>query len=455
MVKIRLLVGFTGTFAFLLSGCAGGSLFRDRPPLVMPFAEKPVAEKEQISTATTEAIQVPKNTDHPLPAKAESGVTATISDEPISDSALKRLKPLSAGNPQLFADFKQALGEADPKLRSMLLQRLEAEYLFQQRKTNPKNAIKSNPNSITPPVSHQPVHPKPDEAQQTRTQVASHSNKSPTSPAPPTKITTTPNNEDKATPTVNIVVSTASSSTPEEESAIDWEIELQSVIQLLKKKINDQSLDEAERAQLETYLRLLYIVADQRAEAVKPIANLDENEQVFWSEQLYALSEILSAKRAPRADRRAALVLRHLRQAEKQLEKSSALDVHHLAFCTSVDGYGLYTEFPKSQFKPNQEVLLYFEVDNFVAEKLSNGFETSLVGNYQILDGSGRRIADNTFPTDTAVCQNYRRDFFMRYHIYMPKSIAPGSYTLQLMIEDLKGNKFGQGSIPFSIRKAR
>ena len=146
-------------------------------------------------------------------------------------------------------------------------------------------------------------------------------------------------------------------------------------------KINDESLNESDRAQLETYLRLLYLVADQRGESVKPIASLDKDEQVYWSEQLYALSELLSAKRAPWVDRRAALVLRHLRQAEKQLEKASALDVHHLAFCTAVNGYGLYKEFSNTKFKPNQEVLLYFEVDNFVAEKISNGFETSLVGN--------------------------------------------------------------------------
>jgi len=37
------------------------------------------------------------------------------------------------------------------------------------------------------------------------------------------------------------------------------------------------------------------------------------------------------------------------------------------------------------------------------------------------------------------------------FRMYMPKRIAPGPYTLQLTVEDLKGRRFGQASIRFTI----
>jgi hypothetical protein len=47
------------------------------------------------------------------------------------------------------------------------------------------------------------------------------------------------------------------------------------------------------------------------------------------------------------------------------------------------------------------------------------------------------------------VCRNRRRDFFIRYLIYMPQQVFDEQYTLTLTIEDTIGHKIGQNSIVF------
>ena len=41
----------------------------------------------------------------------------------------------------------------------------------------------------------------------------------------------------------------------------------------------------------------------------------------------------------------------------------------------------------------------------------------------------------------------------MRYHIWLPKRIYGGRYTLQLTIEDTLSQKIGQSSIEFTIKE--
>ena len=122
------------------------------------------------------------------------------------------------------------------------------------------------------------------------------------------------------------------------------------------------------------------------------------------------------------------------------------------AFCSAVDSYGVYTVFPANEFEPDQEVLLYVEVDSFSSKRTSDGYVTSLQGSYQIFDATGRRVADHTFPIEQETCRNRRRDYFIPYRMYMPDKIYPGDYVLQLTVEDTQAQKFGQSSVQFSVK---
>ncbi|MEZ6133518.1 MAG: hypothetical protein R3C53_01280 [Pirellulaceae bacterium] len=197
--------------------------------------------------------------------------------------------------------------------------------------------------------------------------------------------------------------------------------------------------------------RLLNVAIGDLDAATVPIEGLEPNEQDYFRYQFMALADAIDPEGNPVASRRWSLTQLNDRKAQEHLAAASNLEVNNAAFCTEVDSFGVVTKFPEYKFSPDQELLLYCEVDNFISQEVKSGFETQLRGDYEIVDSSGRRVADLPLPVDVHTCRNRRRDYFITYHMYMPKQINPGQYTLKLTIEDMKGNKFGQTELDFQI----
>jgi hypothetical protein len=221
----------------------------------------------------------------------------------------------------------------------------------------------------------------------------------------------------------------------------------------------DTKSPDTEVGRLEQQLRLLYAMAERPDDAVRPIEVLSEPEREAYKQLLFGVSTWLAPEEARRAPLRNARVLRSLRDATRELAAASKLDLRNVTFCERVESFGWFTQFTRNEFQPKQQVLLYVEVDNFVAqEKGPHSFETELQGHYQIFDSRENIVAERQLPLDREVCRNYRRDYFLAYPIFLPESIAPGRYRLELTIEDHKagsdyqGRKFGQAAIEFSIR---
>jgi hypothetical protein len=214
-----------------------------------------------------------------------------------------------------------------------------------------------------------------------------------------------------------------------------------------------------ELPRLEQQLRLAYVAAGRLEEAVATVESLDAAQREAYKNLMFGLGVWLSPDEARRASLRTAKVLHSLRDATTDLAASSKLELRNLVFCERVDYFGWYTEFPRKEFRPKQEVILYVEVQNFAADqKGPAGYETELQGSYEILDASGQIVASRQLPLDKEICRNYRKDYFLAYRIYMPDSISPGHYRLELTVEDLKakgkyqGRKLGEGMIEFAIR---
>lgn len=187
-------------------------------------------------------------------------------------------------------------------------------------------------------------------------------------------------------------------------------------------------------------------------QATQPVEGWSTSEQEFLNYQTLALWHLIDPASHPVQERRWAMALPELRQATNHLAAATGnLHVHNLAFCTAVDGYGKLTPFESTRFTAGQQVILYSEVENFVAERLSDGYETHLRGTYRILDSTGRRVAEQVLAEDRQTCNNYRRDYFLPYILHLPDRLSAGNYRFELTLEDVKGKKFGQASIPFEI----
>lgn len=225
-------------------------------------------------------------------------------------------------------------------------------------------------------------------------------------------------------------------------------------IEQLEKQVRETPpTDESIRRSQEIKLRMLYVVQRRLDDALRPIEHLSDNENAFIAHEMQALFEATNPDAMPVRSRHWSLVMNNQREATNYLAGASNLEIKSLAFCTEVERYGVVTKFPKSQFQADQEVLLYCEIENVSAEKIRNGFETQLQGSYEIIDGQGRKVADQLLPMEPELCQNHRRDYFIVYKIFMPQQIASGNYQLRLTIEDMKAHKWGQSQVDLQIKK--
>ena len=151
-------------------------------------------------------------------------------------------------------------------------------------------------------------------------------------------------------------------------------------------------------------------------------------------------------EQAPDAGRRAAETKAALGEALVKLGESAPLAVRNIAFCTEIQSYGCTKRFEKYEFQPNQEVLLYAEVENFTSEPTPKGYHTSLRSNYQILDARGQRVAEHAFADDGRILPESPPRFLHRLPSLLAQGhSAPASTVCGLSIEDLKSRKAGRG----------
>ncbi len=226
---------------------------------------------------------------------------------------------------------------------------------------------------------------------------------------------------------------------------------LHTLILKLEAEISGSTAPDEQR---QVQLRMLYLMAERREDALRPVAGLSPAQQDFWNKQLYGLGTMLDVARLPDSQMRAAEASLHFNDATARLRDAASLFVRNMNFCTEVSSYGVYKPFDEYVFHPGQEVLLYAEVENFKSERTADGYKTTLNSRYQIFDKQGQQVEERDFGPTEEVCRNRRRDFFIRYQFVLPKRIYDGTYQLKLTVEDDAAHKLGQSSVDFTIKES-
>jgi hypothetical protein len=204
---------------------------------------------------------------------------------------------------------------------------------------------------------------------------------------------------------------------------------------------------------IEPRLRLLYLVAGRRDDAIRPRSGAAAGEQEFWTSEAFGLSVLLASDEQPDPKRRAAIAAPHFERAADRLGAIAGLTVKNLHFCTEVKGFGAFAAFPQDQFHSGQEVLLYCEIDNFQSELQDKGYHTALKGRYEIADESGRTVAEKELGLKDEHCANRRRDFFVPYFVTIPKHVPAGKYRLKVTLEDVHSGQTGEAAIAFEVKE--
>ncbi len=211
---------------------------------------------------------------------------------------------------------------------------------------------------------------------------------------------------------------------------------------------------DADRHRRQVVARHLMVLSGDPDRAVDHLEGLSEEEAQYLRHQLLGLWKIVDPKGHPVPSHRFSSALPEIRKATGYLAAASdSLEVRGLEFCTEIEAYGQIKPFPNRRFAAGQEVILYCEIDNFVANSVDGGFETRLRGSYDLLDADGQRIASQTLPEDHQISKNHLRDYFIAYQMYLPDAIDPGRYQLRLTMEDIHGKKYGQATVEFEIKR--
>lgn len=379
---------------------------------------------------------------------------ARLADDPVPDVAqvVERLASSDRLDAATRARLLADLAQANPAVLPQLTEALAAAAQYADRRANeaaadpaidtserttvPASAADGRPNVLRSPANH------------ARTVGASPIASTAASlPAAAETTLASASSPVVSAPPVTPPTATASEPTPPLEE--HWQAHLAAAIAGLERDAVAAPQSPAELQQ-QVQLRLLRLAAGDVDSAAQPIAGIPPAEQEYWSEQLYALAIALDGQKLPDSARRAAAAGVHLRAAATRLADRATLAVRNLAFCTEVKGYGSYTPFPKYDFRASQKLVLYLEVENFQSEAGEGGYRTALRTSYRILDGQGQRIDAKEFGVEEDLCKNQRRDLSLRYYMWMPASLAPGRYTLEVTVEDTLGHKFGSSTVEFT-----
>jgi len=215
--------------------------------------------------------------------------------------------------------------------------------------------------------------------------------------------------------------------------------------------------EEAKQQHISSHvdLRLLYLLSGQRDRALMAIPGIAANEQAFWTRTFWALSNYLDHPNYPNKSDRTTVALEQLRSAIKSLQGDAHLVVRNAALCSEIDSFGSYQKFDREEFAPSQDVLIYSELDNFKSEQTADGqYRTVLKSSIRVIEaGPNGRVIDTVdySPTED-LCHSQRTDFMQGYKYRLPARITPGSYVLQLAVEDQLSGKRANYSINFLVR---
>jgi hypothetical protein len=244
----------------------------------------------------------------------------------------------------------------------------------------------------------------------------------------------------------------------------DWKRKLLETVELLEQTKKAKQFSESEQAYLDLCLRLLHLIQGNREQAVAAVESLSPEEQEFWKEQFFAISRIITDPADESSgvfvsrQKQAFRALPHLRNATSHLASIANLDVKNLHWCTEIHGFGQFTEANQYSVKPGNEYLIYCEIENWSIEENATDqgarYTSKIQASYAIVDEAGGVVKQNQFPPITDVGRNRRRDFYLVLRTTIPTNLSPGTYHLQLSVDDLIGSKTATSKVPltFNVR---
>ena len=113
-----------------------------------------------------------------------------------------------------------------------------------------------------------------------------------------------------------------------------------------------------------------------------------------------------------------------------------SLKVKNPCFVSRVRAWGVVDRFEQHVFRPGQEVIVYFELDDLSSRESAEGHATSIDSLFRLVGSDGRQVGQWTFEPIEETCHSPRRDYFARYFLRIPDNAPPGLCRLDFVVTD-------------------
>jgi len=128
------------------------------------------------------------------------------------------------------------------------------------------------------------------------------------------------------------------------------------------------------------------------------------------------------------------------------------LEVRNPCFVSRVRGWGEVDRFPDHVFRPGQDLIVYFELENLAARVSPEGHSTSIDTLLRLVSPDGTEFGRWAFPPVEETCQSPRRDYFARYLIRVPEACPAGPCRMEISVSDRIGGTSTQTQLTVDVR---
>jgi hypothetical protein len=131
-----------------------------------------------------------------------------------------------------------------------------------------------------------------------------------------------------------------------------------------------------------------------------------------------------------------------LHAAVAALEEACPLEISDLQLCRKVRRFGDYDPLEAAGCRAGHAVILYCEMSGVRYEPVGPLQRCRLSARVELAAaGAADPVWKHDLGTVDDLCRRPRRDFYVNYRITLPPSLAPGSYELRLIQDDLVANQ--------------
>ncbi len=148
----------------------------------------------------------------------------------------------------------------------------------------------------------------------------------------------------------------------------------------------------------------------------------------------------------------ALVVLHQMSGLCRDLQKRAPLGIDRAVFCRTWEGYGQPVRVPNPTFRPGDRVSVYVEVQNLVDRLIkTDEYAVRLSAMIEVRGGDGQTVWTKQVDGPPSVSQAPRHDHFTVVNFSIPRTLPPGSYTLQIGITDEDTRRHACHTVPFQV----